>query len=197
MADVVHQRVLGGVGDPAGQAVGEHVELLAGLGGEAVDQHHVQRAGQGRRPGHRELVVLGPGRGPAQPGQVVVGPSIMPDEEKGLVDIRSRLSGYLSEIHFTDGQMVKKGDLLFTIDRRPFQIVLEQMRANLAQSRANLAFAKADLQRGQSLVQNKTITEQVYDQRTQAKTVAEASVAGSLIVMSRIPLPREGAVAMI
>jgi RND family efflux transporter MFP subunit len=93
------------------------------------------------------------------------------------VDIRSRLSGYLSEIHFTDGQMVKKGDLLFTIDRRPFQIVLEQMRANLAQARANLAFAKADLERGQSLVQNKTITAQVYDQRTQAKNVAEASVA--------------------
>jgi RND family efflux transporter MFP subunit len=93
------------------------------------------------------------------------------------VDIRSRLSGYLAEIHFIDGQMVKKGDLLFTIDRRPFQIVLEQMRANLAQSRANLAFAKADLERGQSLLQNKTITEQVYDQRTQAKNVAEAAVA--------------------
>jgi len=93
------------------------------------------------------------------------------------VDIRSRLSGYLAQIHFTDGQMVKKGDLLFTIDRRPFEIVLEQMRANLAQSRANLAFANADLQRGQSLVQNKTITEQTYDQRVQAKNVAEASVA--------------------
>jgi RND family efflux transporter MFP subunit len=93
------------------------------------------------------------------------------------VDIRSRLSGYLSEIHFTDGQMVKQGDLLFTIDRRPFEIALEQMRANLAQARANLAFAKADLERGQSLLQNKTITEQTYDQRTQAKNVAEASVA--------------------
>jgi RND family efflux transporter MFP subunit len=93
------------------------------------------------------------------------------------VDIRSRLSGYLAEIHFTDGQMVKKGDLLFTIDRRPFQIALEQMRANLAQARANLAFAKADLDRGQSLLQNKTITEQTYDQRTQAKNVAEAAVA--------------------
>src|SRR4029077_19605309 len=93
------------------------------------------------------------------------------------VDMRSRLSGYLAAIHFTDGQMVKKGDLLFTIDRRPFQIVLEQMRANLAQARANLSFAKADLERGQSLLQNKTITEQTYDQRTQAKTVAEAAVA--------------------
>ncbi len=93
------------------------------------------------------------------------------------VEIRSRVSGYLSEIHFTDGQMVHKGDLLFTIDHRPFEIVLEQMRANLAQARANLAFTVADLARGQELLHNKTITEQTYDQRTQAKRVAEASVA--------------------
>ena len=92
------------------------------------------------------------------------------------VEIRSRLSGYLSEIHFKDGQMVKQGDLLFTVDRRPFEIVLEQMRANLAQARANLAFTEADLTRGQSLLTNKTITEQAYDQRTQAKAVATASV---------------------
>jgi len=93
------------------------------------------------------------------------------------VEIRSRLSGYLQAIHFTDGQMVKKGDLLFTIDRRPFEIALEQMRANLAQAHANLSFAEGDLQRGQALLQNKTITEQTYDQRTQAKNVAEAAVA--------------------
>ena len=92
------------------------------------------------------------------------------------VEVRARLSGYLSEIHFTDGQLVKKGDLLFTIDRRPFSIALEQMRANLAQARANLAFTEADLARGQELVHNKTITEQSYDQRIQAKRVAEASV---------------------
>ncbi len=92
------------------------------------------------------------------------------------VEIRSRLSGYLSEIRFTDGQMVHTGDLLFIIDHRPFQIVLDQMRANLAQARANLAFTEADLTRGQELLHNKTITEQTYDQRTQAKRVAEASV---------------------
>jgi RND family efflux transporter MFP subunit len=93
------------------------------------------------------------------------------------VEVRSRLSGYLAEIHFTDGQIVKKGDALFTIDRRPFQITLDQARANLAQARANLAFTIADLERGKALVANKTITEQVYDQRVQAKAVAEAAVA--------------------
>jgi RND family efflux transporter MFP subunit len=93
------------------------------------------------------------------------------------VEIRSRLSGYLSEIHFQDGQLVKQGDLLFTIDRRPFEIALEQMRANLEQAKANLAFAQGDLDRGQALLTNKTITEQTYDQRTQAKAVAGAAVA--------------------
>jgi RND family efflux transporter MFP subunit len=93
------------------------------------------------------------------------------------VDVRSRLSGYLAAIHFKDGQMVRKGDLLFTIDRRPFEIALEQMRANLAQARANLAFTEADLERGKPLLQNRTISEQVFDQRTQAKGVAEAAVA--------------------
>jgi RND family efflux transporter MFP subunit len=93
------------------------------------------------------------------------------------VEIRARLSGYLAEIHFQDGQLVKKGDLLFTIDRRPFEIALEQMRANLAQARANLAFTEADLARGGQLVTNKTITEQAFDQRTQAKAVAQAAVA--------------------
>ena len=93
------------------------------------------------------------------------------------IEVRSRVSGYLSAIHFTDGQMVKKGDLLFVIDHKPFQIALDQMRANLAQARANLAFTEADLARGKELVQNKTITEQTFDQRKQAKSVAEASVA--------------------
>lgn len=93
------------------------------------------------------------------------------------VEIRSRVSGYLDRVHFTDGQMVKQGDLLFSIDRRPFKIILDQMQANLAQARANLAFAESDLARGQQLVREKTITEQTYDQRTQTKRVAEANVA--------------------
>src|SRR5688500_4215335 len=62
------------------------------------------------------------------------------------VEIRSRVSGYLDKIHFKDGEIVKQGDLLFSIDRRPFQNTLEQVRANLAQAKANLAFTETDLQ---------------------------------------------------
>src|SRR6266568_2073485 len=93
------------------------------------------------------------------------------------IEVRARVSGYLDAVHFKDGQLVKKGDLLFTIDRRPFETTLAQAQANLAQARANLAFAEADVVRGQSLVRGSTITQQTFDQRTQAKSVAEASVA--------------------
>lgn len=93
------------------------------------------------------------------------------------VEIRARVSGYLDKVQFKDGQIVKQGDLLFTIDRRPFEATLAQARANLAQARANLAFATSDLGRASQLVRDRTITEQTFDQRTQAKSVAEASVA--------------------
>jgi RND family efflux transporter MFP subunit len=93
------------------------------------------------------------------------------------VEIRARVSGYLDKVHFKDGQIVKQGDLLFTIDRRPFETSLAQVRATLAQARANLAFTESDLARASQLVRDRTITEQTFEQRTQAKRVAEASVA--------------------
>jgi RND family efflux transporter MFP subunit len=93
------------------------------------------------------------------------------------VEVRARVPGYLEAIHFQDGQMVKAGDLLFTIDRRPFQIALAQAQANLAQARANLAFAESDLARAERLTIGMVITQQTFDQRTQAKHIAEASVA--------------------
>jgi RND family efflux transporter MFP subunit len=94
-----------------------------------------------------------------------------------MVEVRARVSGYLEKVQFEDGQLVKHGDLLFTVDRRPFEATLAQARANLAQARANLAFATSDLGRASQLVRDRTITEQTFDQRTQAKSVAEASVS--------------------
>ena len=93
------------------------------------------------------------------------------------VEIRARVSGYLDQIHFRDGQTVKQGDLLFTIDKRPFQNAVAQTQGTLAQAKANLAFAEADLDRAKQLVTNRTLTEQAFDQRTQAFRAATASVA--------------------
>jgi len=93
------------------------------------------------------------------------------------VEVRARVPGYLDAIHFQDGQLVKAGDLLFTIDRRPFQIALAQAQASLAQAKSTLAFAESDLARAQGLTVGAVITQQTFDQRTQAKRTAEASVA--------------------
>lgn len=95
------------------------------------------------------------------------------------VNVHARVSGYLQSIHFTDGQTVKEGDQLFTIDKRPFQIALEQAQANLAQANANLDFTKADLQRAATLLadpKSNAISKQAFDQRTQAERTAAATV---------------------
>ena len=92
------------------------------------------------------------------------------------VEVRARVSGYLDKLHFKDGQLVKQGDLLFTIDKRPFQNTLDQARANLEQAKSNVAFTEADYTRGQQLVKDKTITDQTFEQRAQAFRNAKASV---------------------
>ena len=92
------------------------------------------------------------------------------------VEIRSRVSGYLDAVHFKDGQIVKQGDLLFSIDKRPFQNTLDQVKANLELANSNLVFTKADLERGQQLVRDKTITNQIFEQRSQAYRNAQALV---------------------
>ncbi|MFG1223579.1 efflux RND transporter periplasmic adaptor subunit [Xanthobacter wiegelii] len=95
------------------------------------------------------------------------------------VNVRARVSGYLDKIDFVDGQLVKEGDVLFTIDQRPFKIAVDQAQANLAQAKANLDFTKADLERARTLLEDKTsnaISKQAFDQRTQAERTAAAIV---------------------
>jgi RND family efflux transporter MFP subunit len=104
------------------------------------------------------------------------------------VEVRTRVAGTLDAVHFKDGQIVTKGDLLFTIDRRPFENTLAQARANLLLAHSNLTFAESDLTRGQQLVRERTISEQVYDQRAQTKRNAEASVAANQAAVSQAEL---------
>ncbi len=95
------------------------------------------------------------------------------------VEVRARVSGYLDGVHFKDGQVVKQGDLLFTIDKRPFQNTLDQARANLVQAKSNQSFTESDFTRGQKLVSDKTITDQTFEQRTQAYRNAQAAVSNA------------------
>jgi RND family efflux transporter MFP subunit len=107
------------------------------------------------------------------------------------VEVRARVSGYLESVHFKDGQMVKKGDLLFTIDKRPFQNAADQARANLVTAKSNLEYTKSDLERGQSLVSAKTISEQIFEQRAQAYRNAQASVNGAEAALRQAELDLE------
>lgn len=107
------------------------------------------------------------------------------------VEIRARVSGYLDAVHFTDGQIVKQGDLLFTIDKRSFQNALDQARANLTQAKSNLAYTESDLARGQQLVRDRTITEQTFEQRSQANRNAQASVAANEAAVRQAELDLE------
>jgi RND family efflux transporter MFP subunit len=107
------------------------------------------------------------------------------------VEVRARVSGYLEAIHFRDGQLVKAGDRLFTIDRRPFQTALDQARASLEQARANLNFADRDLARGKSLKIDTTISQQTLDQREQAKRVAAANVRAQEAAVTQAVLDLE------
>jgi RND family efflux transporter MFP subunit len=107
------------------------------------------------------------------------------------VEVRARVSGYLDGLHFKDGQIVKQGDLLFTIDKRPFQNALDQARANLVQAKSNLAFTESDFTRGQQLVRDKTITDQTFEQRSQAFRNAQASVSNNEAAVRQAELDME------
>ncbi|HEX8664766.1 MAG TPA: efflux RND transporter periplasmic adaptor subunit [Beijerinckiaceae bacterium] len=90
------------------------------------------------------------------------------------VDVRSRVSGYLEAVHFRDGSLVRRGDLLFVIDRRQYQASVDQARAAVASARSRVAFAQADYERAQALGRTGNITEQVLEQRRQTLDIARA-----------------------
>jgi RND family efflux transporter MFP subunit len=92
------------------------------------------------------------------------------------VDIRSRVSGYLDRIHFEDGALVKAGDLLFTIDQRPYRNTLEQANASVASARVRVDFASSDLERAESLRRSGNIAEQLLDQRRSTFLTARADL---------------------
>ncbi len=81
------------------------------------------------------------------------------------VTVHPRVDGELISVNFTEGQMVKKGDLLMQIDPRPYQIILTQAEGQLAKNRAILAGAEQDLLRYQSLIKNGSISQQQLDQQ--------------------------------
>jgi membrane fusion protein, multidrug efflux system len=92
------------------------------------------------------------------------------------VQIRPQVSGIIEAVHFDDGQMVKKGDPLFTIDPRPFQAALAQAQASLAGAQAKLAWTHTNLARSQELIQTHAIAQTQLDSDNDAVLEADAAV---------------------
>jgi RND family efflux transporter MFP subunit len=82
------------------------------------------------------------------------------------VEIRARVGGFLTEVHFTDGQMVQKGDLLFVIDPRPYEFALASARARLDQAASTREFANRQLGRADELQRREVLSKTLLDQRS-------------------------------
>src|SRR3954465_2811390 len=91
------------------------------------------------------------------------------------VQVRARVGGFVNSVEFKDGAIVRAGDLLYTIDPRPFEAVVLQAEGQLADARAKGELAKRDLERGLALVTTSAVSESVVDQRRQALQAARAA----------------------
>jgi len=104
-------------------------------------------------------------------------------EAYSTVSVKSQIGGELTRVHFKEGQDVGKGDLLFTIDPRPYEAALKQAEANLAKDMAQLENARAELLRYEELIKRDYVTRQEYDQIHANAAALEATVeAGRALV---------------
>ncbi len=105
-----------------------------------------------------------------------------------MVSIQPQVSGRLTKIHFTDGADLKVGDLLFTIDARPFQAQLHQAEANLAQAQATLALAQINFARVEQVSDPRAVSRQDFDTKKNAVQTAQAAVQQSRAALENAQL---------
>ncbi|TCL65157.1 RND family efflux transporter MFP subunit [Rhizobium sp. BK251] len=107
------------------------------------------------------------------------------------VAVRSRIGGYLQEIHFQDGAMVKSGDLLFVIDQRPFITALNESTASLEVAKSTLTLADAQFKRTESLATTGSQSASNLDDRRRDLIAAQANVRGATAAVDRATLDME------
>ena len=94
------------------------------------------------------------------------------------VEIRPRVSGYIDRVAFDEGSLVKKGELLFQIDPRPFEAEVKRLQAQLQQARASQTRTVSEAQRGERLRKSNAISAELADARASTAAEAQAAVAG-------------------
>lgn len=95
------------------------------------------------------------------------------------VELRPRVGGAIHAVHFREGSLVRKGDLLFTIDPEPFRAEVERADAQVSSAEARLSFAQSELDRGMRMTANQTITQRDLDTRTNNVREAEANLSAA------------------
>jgi multidrug efflux system membrane fusion protein len=107
------------------------------------------------------------------------------------VEVRARVSGYIDSVNFNEGQMVKKGDPLFVIDRRPYQLAVEQAKADVERAKAKLEIASLDVQRGTPLARSQALTERELDTRKSTERDAAGQVGSAEAALKQAELNLE------
>jgi RND family efflux transporter MFP subunit len=109
-------------------------------------------------------------------------------ESTSSVQVRARVTGYVEDVRFTDGQMVEEGDVLFVIDARPFQAALAAAQGQRAQARAELAQAETDFARAERLRASDAISEEELEQRRTGLAAGQAALASAEANAARLDL---------
>ena len=100
-------------------------------------------------------------------------------EATEYVELRPRVAGTIDKVHFVDGALVRKGDLMFTIDPRPFEAEVARAQSTLASNKAKLELAQSELVRAQKLLDSQAVSRQEVDQWTSGSRTSQADVLGA------------------
>ena len=112
-------------------------------------------------------------------------------EAAETVELRARVSGYIQEVAFEEGELVEQGDLLFLIDQRPYQARVSASQADLAQARSQLAQAGSEAERARVLLGRQAISQEVHDQRQSALNNTRAMVDAAQAALDTAELDLE------
>ena len=107
------------------------------------------------------------------------------------VDLRPRVAGYIDSVNYTEGQEVAKGEVLFTIDPRPYRAELERAEAELQRARARAELARSEAARAEALAQNHSISREELGQRRAAAATAEAEILAAQAIAETARLNME------
>lgn len=107
------------------------------------------------------------------------------------VEIRPRVTGYIESVNFSEGSIVKKGDLLFVIDPRPYQADLSKAQAELARAVARAELNNNDVVRSEKLLDVKAVSREEYDQRLNAQRESQANVEAARAAVTAAKLNLE------